>query len=659
MKVSLLVVSLSNQPPLPPYQPQAVGAGARSQDSFNPKVIRVRSSSRYRRNLLLDLPIAGRLTLGFLTAALIAALAAGIVGIQRSQALSRQSDFYQNLLQTNTTLTTGASFLQLMDTKTHETLTTAGASDASKETLAADQSAVQNLATRYGTVLQDYVSHDLLAQHADQIALLTEADHQGQVGQQQTLAGSTLRTWYFYRLAQQQVLQDIATGNIAQAQYLERFQAEPTNADALSAMRALIQFDERLASSVQDAAGVEEQNQLIATIIGSVLAFICIALVGLLISNTLIKRLKQLRHVTQAVEQGHLNTRVSVIGRDEIADVSASVNAMLETIVGLLEETRNQRDALTNAAAHLFSDIRVVSAGDLRVQAAVSNDPIGMLANAFNFTVSRFRRFVLRTQMAVEQIDVISRQELEHSEAFGQLVNDYLQEAVDETPTTSTPSVGPAQRTASGELFNTQSAVDSDKNMLMLQVHSARKHLKQLSGAGIAESMRALQPLMAQASTSMGRLNRSVGAQADTRVRQTANGENIAQAHLQELRTLGIVLARISSELQKIEKYTGQGFFELDTDLSRITTSIRELNTKPTTSTTPEEVKEAMQELARPGAEFSSEVTVLARHLAALAKELRTGIISFQLDAADSSGGRLTSGQEASYKKPAAGYRLP
>ena len=75
-----------------------------------------------RRNIFLDLRIAGRLTLGFLVAALVAALAAGVVGIQRSESLSRQTDFYHNLLQLNTSLTTGRSFLQLMSSKAQLTL---------------------------------------------------------------------------------------------------------------------------------------------------------------------------------------------------------------------------------------------------------------------------------------------------------------------------------------------------------------------------------------------------------------------------------------------------------------------------------------------------------------------------------------------------------
>src|SRR5947199_10421927 len=104
------------------------------------------------RDLLLSLPIGSRLTLGFLLAALIAALVAGLIGVQRSQSLSRQSDFYQQLLKTNTSLTTGKNFLQLMDTQTHTLLDDATAIQPSQETLSLDRAAIKNLSGRYDTI---------------------------------------------------------------------------------------------------------------------------------------------------------------------------------------------------------------------------------------------------------------------------------------------------------------------------------------------------------------------------------------------------------------------------------------------------------------------------------------------------------------------------
>ncbi len=412
-------------------------------------MLRIRPEHKRRANLLLDLPIAGRLTLGFLTAAIIASLITGIIGAIRSQSIGRQSDFYQSLLQTNTSLTTGADFLQLLDIEMQQLATATTGPNPSQETITTDLNAIHGLTNRYGTLINQYAASNLLSQHPDQVSLLAEGNHASQVTQQQPLVDSALRTWQFYQAAQAQILHDIQIGNTATAQNFWRVQGEPTNADAQSALHALIRFDQRVASSIRDAASVEEQNQIISTVVGAIIAFILIIIVGWLISNTLVQRLEQLRQITQAVEQGQLSARVPVVGRDEIADVAASFNAMLETIVGLLKETRQQRDALTNAADHLFSDMRVVSSGDLRVNASVSNDPIGLLANAFNFTVGRFRRFVLRMQGTVEQLDVISRQELERTDTFFQMLKesapDLMRQGPGSTPDLARQSLGFAQ----------------------------------------------------------------------------------------------------------------------------------------------------------------------------------------------------------------------
>jgi methyl-accepting chemotaxis protein len=379
---------------------------------------------------LFDLPISSRLTLGFILAALLATLVTGAIGFQRAQSLGKQSTFYKDLLTANTNLNTGANYLQLMNSEMHVALTDASAAHPSQETLSTDKKALVGLAARYDQMLTHYIGHNLVNHNSDQVALLNEAGEGTLAQQQVTLAGSAQRAWQVYKSAQSDLLKDVTTinpGSLADAQHLEQSQGEPTNADAISSLHDLIQLNNSVANSVGEAATVEEQNQFVFTIISSIITFIGIVIIGSLISNTLVRRLKELRRVTQLVEQGRLEKRVTVVGRDEIADVSASVNGMLDAIVGLIGETRNQRDALTNAAEHLFSDMRVVSAGDLRINASVSNDPIGMLANAFNFTVGRFRRFVLRTQGDAEQIDLLARREITRAESHLQAVNKILQ----------------------------------------------------------------------------------------------------------------------------------------------------------------------------------------------------------------------------------------
>ncbi|HKF37077.1 MAG TPA: HAMP domain-containing protein [Ktedonobacteraceae bacterium] len=374
--------------------------------------------SHRSRNLLLHLSIAPRLVLGFLIPALIAALVAGIIGLQSAQLLSQESDFYQQLFQHYSALTTGNDFLQLMDFKTHATLADALGPNPPQDLLTTDQQSIQQLATRYDTLLGASVQNDLLAQHPDQAALFEQAGHPGQAVQQSLLAHSALRTWNLYRDAQHAVLQEIEQGNDQAAQNLERLQGEPTFSDALSSLRQLIQFDGRLTAFVQDAIAVQERNQLITTLVAAVLVLLAIGVIGRLIYGTLVRRLRRLQRVAQAVQEGQITSRVLVDGRDEITAVSASVNAMLDAIVGLLDETRMQRDALSTAATRLFSDIRLANGVAFDVSAAVNTDPIGMLGNAFHFTIGRFHRFVVHTKRTIEPLEVVAQQEIERARTF-------------------------------------------------------------------------------------------------------------------------------------------------------------------------------------------------------------------------------------------------
>ena len=284
--------------------------------------------------------------------------------------------------------------------------------------LTADQQAVQGLETRYNTLLQNYIQHDLLINNPSQTALFNGAGHAGQDTQQNLLASSAMRTWQLYSNTQDQLLQDVQNGLYQRAQMLEQQQGQLTYSDALSALSQLIQFNGRLTTYVQDATNVQQTSTLVTTLIAVLLVFSAIGLIGWLIYGTLVSRLHKLQKVAQAVRRGDVDTRVTVDGRDEITDVSISVNTMLDAMVGLLEQTRVQRDALVGAAERLFADMRLANGGEFDVKTAVNNDPIWMLSHAFNFTIGRFRRFVLRNQTTIEQLDVISQQGMKNADAF-------------------------------------------------------------------------------------------------------------------------------------------------------------------------------------------------------------------------------------------------
>ncbi len=608
--------------------------------------IRIQSSRPPRAgNFFINLSTSWRLTLGFLAAALIAALVAGTIGLLHSQSLYNQSNFDQNLLMVNTQLTTGAEYLELMSTETRTILDDENTANPSQETLNTDVQALKGLTQRYNGTLTDYLHHDLLVNSASQSALIKEAGHAEQITEQQTLASSTLRTWNLYQNALNQFLQQINGKHIAAAANQVKTQVEPTNSDALSSLRSLIQLNGQLANSAQDAAQVEGQNQLVTTIIASIIAFLLVLLIGWFISGTIVQRLTMLRQVTMAVEQGHLNRRVLVIGRDEIADVSASVNAMLETITSLLEETRKQRDALTNAAEHLFSDMRVVSAGDLRINAPVSNDPIGMLANAFNFTVGRFRRFVQRTRTTAEQLDVVARQEIERSAAFIQALQNpkggfsssssSSQGGISAVDRYSAPT-SDERKSASGNLM--PRVVDSN-DAVVSHIRQVRQRLQTIVTNDSVARHLAVPQIMREASSALERLHRLPGVSG---LSNRSREEQRAQ-YEQEIRLLDSLFQQLLAEVQRIQGDFAREVKSIDRDIVKISVLMREQarqNESPeVVEATHQPSQVFMQEFNKLSTAYANDINMMAQQLNVLAQEIRNGITTFQLDSSNDNEG--------------------
>jgi diguanylate cyclase (GGDEF)-like protein len=301
---------------------------------------------RRRSNPLLNIPIGRRLALGFFIPALIAAITFSSVGVQSPQRLLQESTFYQHLFNAYTSLTAEETGLQQIHTNLQEIATYAAQPHALTLILKDDQSVIEGLATHYNNVLDAYFQQDLLDQSPDQVALFTEAGHAAQIEEQRTYSEETQTSWQAYRTIQEQVLGLVMSGSIARAQVLLAVQENFAFSDAERDLQTLIAFNETLLPSLHDAATVEVQKLLISTLLAVLGVLLGIGLVGWLISSTLVRRLQRLRSAAQAIANGQVDMRLDAGGHDEISEVSEATNAMVDTLVGLLEQTKQQRDEL-------------------------------------------------------------------------------------------------------------------------------------------------------------------------------------------------------------------------------------------------------------------------------------------------------------------------
>jgi methyl-accepting chemotaxis protein len=569
-------------------------------------------------NPLITLPIAHRLILVFLIPTLVAAVASGLIGIQSAQLLDQESRFYQSLFQNYSSLTTGNDFLQLMNFKLGAVMDSA----SDQKQLKSDIDVIKSLGGRYDTLLNEYIKNGLLSSNPDQSSLFDTAGYPGQAAQQRLLANSALRTWQLYRNTQDQILRYLQSNNVNDAKTLEHTQGEITFSDALSALRQLIQFNGRLVTYVQGATDIQKRNVLITTGVAIILVILSIGIIGVLTYGTLVKRLRQLHEVAQAVKKGKTDTRAIVDGKDEITTVSSSMNTMLDTIVGLLEETRVQRDALVQAAERLFSDMRLANNGELDIKAAVNSDPIGMLGNAFNFTVGRFRRFLLRNYTAVKQLDGISQRNQEHAESFLANMRHLLHSIQSSQHPRASSLVGyssPDLRSRSEQSLSQENAGESPLD-LFTQVTKMRLYVQQtvrqdLELAGLHLS---------------SQLERAYHLCCHIEAELQAHNGMMTSSNLQGLRSLEAQIKELRLDAQTFQKKTSENMKEIETKTSNLLTVVRLI--EPTARSSALSTNQ-VQELTRLADKFAQEVMTLAQSLRRVTQDMQASLAPFRLEA--------------------------
>ena len=345
------------------------------------------STPRKGRHPLLALSIGRRLAMGMLIPILVVLLSLGSIGLQSNQLLSNVSIFNQHLLHASTSLTSAIGTLQQTHTYILGALNDASNPQVALETLREDKTTTLYFMASYDTTLRAYLQQDVLDRYPDLIGLLQAAGHSAQLVEQRTQSDDALRTWQAYQSSLTQVFEAISRGNPDLASNLEVHLTEPTYSDAMTSLLILIQFTENLVPAIHDATVVEENQLLLVMGLSALSLLIGITILAWLVSKTLVRRLHRFRTVVQEIEQGQFSVRLTVDGRDEIALVSRAVNTTLDTIVGLLEETRQQRDELAKGEElkrlheELQREHEALNTANTRLAALATTDPLTELPN--------------------------------------------------------------------------------------------------------------------------------------------------------------------------------------------------------------------------------------------------------------------------------------
>jgi diguanylate cyclase (GGDEF)-like protein len=353
----------------------------------SPDVSTWQHRKRDRFHPLLKMPIVLRLGLGFLIPLLMAAVALSSVTLQNQQLQTRETTFYQSLVKGNTILHNVVDNFDQLRSNILGLLSDAAEPGTSLQTLTEDSNGISVYTRNMEATLNNYLQHDLFDRYPDLTALFAQSGHGSLVAQQRSHSNLVMSTWHAYIATQQLILDYLKGGDTAQANFAEQNLSEHEYADSIGSLFQLIQFNGSLIPAVDDAIRVEQNGLLLTTTLAGLCILLGIGIVGWLVFATLVQRLQHLRRVVNSIEGGNVEARLDVVGRDEIARVSGSINDMLDTIVGLLDETRKQRDELANAEElkllhqELQSKHEALNEANARLAALATTDPLTGLAN--------------------------------------------------------------------------------------------------------------------------------------------------------------------------------------------------------------------------------------------------------------------------------------
>lgn len=112
-----------------------------------------------------------------------------------------------------------------------------------------------------------------------------------------------------------------------------------------------------------------------------------------------------------AVSQGNLNVRAAVYSEDEFGRLATGFNQMARVILTTTseaqrkaEEQEQAKEDLQRQVIRLLDDVEGAARGDLTVQAEVTADVLGAVADSFNLTIQNLREIVQQVKLAARQV---------------------------------------------------------------------------------------------------------------------------------------------------------------------------------------------------------------------------------------------------------------
>jgi twitching motility protein PilJ len=192
--------------------------------------------------------------------------------------------------------------------------------------------------------------------------------------------------------------------------------ADPTGPEARSMKEAVdtlqqqsaaffVRYQQRMEAGGRD---VESQITRAYVLLGLALASgfgILLVFMRVFVYGPILEEATALTKVCDAVAVGDLTSRVSNVSTSELGVVAHSLNTMLDN-TAVLVQSREERDRMQSAIMKLLDEISGIAHGDLTIDAEVSADATGAIADSFNFMIGELRTIIGQVQRTTRNVSV-------------------------------------------------------------------------------------------------------------------------------------------------------------------------------------------------------------------------------------------------------------
>ncbi|MGL6341591.1 MAG: methyl-accepting chemotaxis protein, partial [Waterburya sp.] len=158
-----------------------------------------------------------------------------------------------------------------------------------------------------------------------------------------------------------------------------------------------------------------QRQLLIAFVAATLIITITVAIVASIIGYKATQPILEAAEAVKKLGQGKLDTRISVSGKDELADLGFNINKMAEQIQDLLftqeTETKRQKrekESLQQGVMSLLLDVEGAKQGDLTVRAEMTDGAVGSIADAFNSTMKKLQELLQEVQKVSGEVGQLS-----------------------------------------------------------------------------------------------------------------------------------------------------------------------------------------------------------------------------------------------------------